>query len=50
VVATGIEAKLEPMSAPERKIVHLRLQERSDVITSSDGQEPDRYVVIQPAP
>jgi spoIIIJ-associated protein len=49
VVASGVEAKLEPMSAPERKIVHLRLQERSDVTTASDGQEPERYVVIQPA-
>ena len=40
---------LEPMTAPERKIVHLRLQERGDVLTASEGTEPDRHVVVRPA-
>jgi spoIIIJ-associated protein len=39
---------LEPMSAVERKIVHLHLQDREDVETASDGTEPNRYVVINP--
>ena len=40
---------LEPMTAPERKLVHLRLQERGDVVTESEGTEPDRHVVVRPA-
>jgi len=39
---------LEPMSAVERKIVHLHLQEREDVETTSEGTEPNRYVVVSP--
>jgi spoIIIJ-associated protein len=40
---------LEPMTAPERKIVHVRLQGRADVATESEGTEPDRHVVVRPA-
>jgi spoIIIJ-associated protein len=39
---------LEPMTAIERKIVHLHLQEREDVETMSEGTEPNRYVVVSP--
>jgi spoIIIJ-associated protein len=39
---------LEPMSAVERKIVHLHLQDREDVETTSEGTEPNRYVVVKP--
>ena len=42
--------ELEPMRAPERKIVHTYLSERSDVETHSEGDEPDRRLVISPAP
>jgi spoIIIJ-associated protein len=38
--------ELDPMSAVERKIVHLRLQEFPGVATSSEGSEPNRFVVI----
>ena len=37
------------MSAAERKIVHVRLHDRDDVSTSSEGAEPNRYVVVSPA-
>jgi spoIIIJ-associated protein len=43
----GVE--LEPMRAPERKIVHTYLSERTDVETHSEGDEPDRRLVISPA-
>jgi spoIIIJ-associated protein len=36
------------MSAVERKIVHLHLQDRGDVETLSEGTEPNRYVVVRP--
>jgi spoIIIJ-associated protein len=40
--------ELEPMRAPERKVVHAYLSERSDVETHSEGDEPDRRLVISP--
>jgi spoIIIJ-associated protein len=40
--------ELEPMRAPERKIVHTYLSERTDVETHSEGDEPDRRLVISP--
>jgi spoIIIJ-associated protein len=42
--------ELEPMRAPERKIVHTYLSERGDVDTHSEGDEPDRRLVVSPAP
>jgi len=41
--------ELEPMRAPERKIVHNYLSERGDVETHSEGDEPDRRLVVSPA-
>lgn len=40
--------RLPPMSAAERRIVHLFLKENSNVTTSSEGEEEDRRVVISP--
>jgi spoIIIJ-associated protein len=39
---------LKPMSAAERKVIHLRLKDNPKVETSSEGQEPNRAVVIAP--
>jgi spoIIIJ-associated protein len=47
---SGRPVGLEPMTAVERKIVHVHLAGREDVATSSDGTEPNRRVVIAPAP
>ena len=47
-VAAGEAVALDPMSAVERKIVHLHLEERDDVETASDGNEPHRFVVVRP--
>jgi spoIIIJ-associated protein len=44
----GGAVRLEPMSAPERRIVHLALQETPGVETESEGEDPDRYVVVSP--
>lgn len=49
-VETQRPVPLEPMTAVERKIVHVYLAERQDVVTSSDGTEPNRRVVVAPAP
>lgn len=47
---TGRRVTLEPMTAPERRIVHLALQEVPGVRTESVGEEPFRKVVIIPQP
>jgi spoIIIJ-associated protein len=39
-------AELEPMTSIERKIVHLRLKDFPGVETSSEGAEPNRFVVV----
>jgi spoIIIJ-associated protein len=47
--ATGSPVELEPMTAVERKVVHLALKEHEGVETRSEGTEPNRYVVVVPA-
>ena len=44
----GRAVELEPMAAPERKIVHQYLAERTEVDTHSEGDEPDRRLVVTP--
>jgi spoIIIJ-associated protein len=39
---------LEAMTALERKVVHEHLKTRHDVETYSEGQEPDRRLVVAP--
>jgi spoIIIJ-associated protein len=50
VLETGEREELEPMTAVERKVVHLRLKGFEGVATTSEGTEPNRYVVVLPAP
>ena len=44
----GEPVELEPMTAVERKVVHVRLKDYPGVVTESEGTEPNRYVVIKP--
>jgi len=46
--SSGQEVELDPMTAVERKIVHVRLKEFPGVTTRSEGTEPNRFVVIEP--
>jgi spoIIIJ-associated protein len=48
VQASGESEELEPMTAVERKVVHLRLKDVGGVGTTSEGTEPNRYVVVVP--
>ncbi len=41
--------ELDPMPASERRVVHEYLRERGDVETHSEGEEPERYLVVSPA-
>jgi len=47
-VKRGRPVQLPPMTSAERKIVHLTLRDRKDVVTASQGREPNRWVVITP--
>jgi spoIIIJ-associated protein len=45
---SGESEELEPMTAVERKVVHLSLKDVAGVGTTSEGTEPNRYVVVVP--
>lgn len=47
-VRDGRPVELDPMPASERRIVHEHLRDRDDVETHSEGDEPDRYLVVSP--
>ncbi|MBQ7502345.1 KH domain-containing protein [bacterium] len=47
-VREGKEVVLEPMPACDRRIIHVCLHNNPAVKTYSEGEEPDRCVVIQP--
>lgn len=39
---------LDPMTASERRVVHEYLRDRGDVATHSEGEEPERHLVVAP--
>ena len=47
-ISTGRKQVLEPMTASERRIVHIELRENSLVSTESVGEDPRRKVTIIP--
>jgi spoIIIJ-associated protein len=47
-VSSAQPVDLEPMTAVERKVVHLCLKKFPGVVTRSEGTEPNRFVVIEP--
>jgi spoIIIJ-associated protein len=48
VRSSGQVVELDPMTAVERKVVHVRLKDVEGVSTRSEGTEPNRFVVIEP--
>ena len=47
VVNTKMDASLENMNSYERRIVHNCLTNFKNIYTTSEGEEPNRYVVIK---
>jgi spoIIIJ-associated protein len=45
----GDRVELDPMTAVERKVVHVVLEDYPGVQTTSEGTEPNRFVVVMPA-
>ena len=48
VSQTKVEVKLDSMNSYERRIIHNALTNHKKVYTESEGEEPNRYVVIKP--
>jgi spoIIIJ-associated protein len=40
--------ELDPMRSFERRIVHMELAQRKDILTESIGNEPERRIIIKP--
>jgi spoIIIJ-associated protein len=47
-VRLGEPVELDPLPPSERRIVHEYLRERGDVETHSEGNEPERFLVVSP--
>lgn len=50
VALTKREKELAPMSAYERRVIHMFLAEREDVVSESIGEEPERRIIVKPRP
>lgn len=48
VSQTGIEIKMDSMNSYERRLVHEVLKDFKGIKTESEGEEPNRFVVIKP--
>ena len=47
-LASGRPVALDAMTSSERRVVHEFLRDRGDVETESEGQEPNRHLVVSP--
>jgi spoIIIJ-associated protein len=45
---SGKEIELEPMTPSERRAVHQHLKDRAGIETFSEGEEPERCVIVAP--
>lgn len=48
-VEHGRAVALDAMTASERRLVHEHLRDRGEVQTHSEGDEPDRHLVVSPS-
>lgn len=48
VAKTKHEIKLDHLNSYERKVIHDKLSSWTDITTHSEGEEPDRYLIISP--
>jgi len=47
-LANNSVIEMDPMSAQERRVIHERLKERAGIETYSEGDEPNRCVIVAP--
>ncbi|HEX4563260.1 MAG TPA: R3H domain-containing nucleic acid-binding protein [Solirubrobacteraceae bacterium] len=46
VLRSGHPVELDPMPPAERRVIHEYLRDRDGVSTHSEGDEPDRFIVV----
>jgi spoIIIJ-associated protein len=46
---SGGSVELDPMPPSERRVIHEYLRDRDGISTHSEGDEPDRYIVVSAA-
>lgn len=49
VLEHGDEIELDPMTPHDRRLIHMVLKEYEGVLTRSEGEEPNRRIVVEPA-
>lgn len=49
VLEHGDEIELDPMTPHDRRLIHMVLKEYDGVLTRSEGDEPNRRIVVEPA-
>ena len=47
---TGLPFEFGPMRARERRILQLALKDDTEIHATSEGQDPERRVVVYPGP
>ena len=47
-IETGEPQPIYNLNASQRRVIHMFLTERNDVTSESEGEEPERYLVIKP--
>jgi spoIIIJ-associated protein len=47
-IRNGQGVEMDPMGANDRRVIHEHLRERPGIETYSEGDEPNRYVVVAP--
>lgn len=45
----GDEIELDPMTPHDRRIIHMVLKEYEGITTRSEGEEPNRRIIVEPA-
>jgi spoIIIJ-associated protein len=48
-IRDGDEIELDPMTPHDRRIVHMALADHPGVVTRSEGDEPRRRIIVEPA-
>jgi spoIIIJ-associated protein len=48
-VEFGDEIELDAMTPHDRRIVHMTLKDRPGIVTRSEGEEPRRRIIVEPA-
>lgn len=46
---SGQPVYLPPMKAYERRVIHITLKPETDITTTSEGDEPERFVIVSPS-